>query len=162
MNPLNDNREQIVKLYSATVWQIALARTRKEDAAEEVYQEVFLRLFRKERTFREEEHRKAWLIRTTLNCCKTYMAAALKSETLCLEEVSPTLALPEENRGLYQALLRLPAKYRIPLELYYIEGIDAEECARILRLRPGSFRSRISRGKAMLKEELKGEGIYVG
>ena len=68
MNPLNDNREQIVKLYSATVWQIALARTRKEDAAEEVYQEVFLRLFRKERTFREEEHRKAWLIRTTLNC----------------------------------------------------------------------------------------------
>lgn len=161
MNPINDDRESIVKLYSATVWQIALARTRREDAAEEVYQEVFLRLFKKDRKFREEEHRKAWLIRTTLNCCKGYMAAALRNDTLCLEEVSPTLALPEENRGLYQALLRLPAKYRIPLELYYIEGIDAEECANILRLRPGSFRSRLSRGKAMLKEALKGEGIYV-
>ena len=161
MNPINDDREGIVKLYSATVWQIALARTRREDAAEEVYQEVFLRLFKKDRKFREEEHRKAWLIRTTLNCCKGYMAAALRNDTLCLEEVSPTLALPEENRGLYQALLRLPAKYRIPLELYYIEGIDAEECANILRLRPGSFRSRLSRGKAMLKEALKGEGIYV-
>lgn len=161
MNQLNDDREQIVKLYSTTVWQIALARTRKEDAAEEVYQEVFLRLFRKDRKFREEEHRKAWLIRTTLNCCRTYMAAALKNETVCLEEVSPTLILPEENRGLYQALLRLPAKYRIPLELYYIEGMEAEACARILRLRPGSFRSRLSRGKAMLKEALKGEGIYV-
>ena len=161
MNPINDDRESIVKLYSATVWQIALARTRREDAAEEVYQEVFLRLFKKDRKFREDEHRKAWLIRTTLNCCKGYMAAALRNDTLCLEEVSPTLALPEENRGLYQALLRLPAKYRIPLELYYIEGIDAEECANILRLRPGSFRSRLSRGKAMLKEALKGEGIYV-
>ena len=161
MNPLNDDRERIVKLYSATVWQIALARTRREDAAEEVYQEVFLRLFKKERKFREEEHRKAWLIRTTLNCCKGYMTAALKNDTICLEEVSPTLALPEENRGLYQALLRLPAKYRIPLELYYIEGIDAKECAKILRLRPGSFRSRLSRGKVKLKEALKGEGIYV-
>ena len=43
MNPINDDREGIVKLYSATVWQIALARTRREDAAEEVYQEVFQR-----------------------------------------------------------------------------------------------------------------------
>lgn len=161
MSEIQDDRESIVARYSATVWQIALARTRKEDAAEEVYQEVFLRLFRKDRTFREEEHRKAWLIRTTLNCCKTYMASALKSETLSLEEVCPTLILPEENRGLYEALLRLPAKYRIPLELYYIEGMEAEECARILHLRPGSFRSRISRGKTMLKEALKGEGVYV-
>ncbi len=161
MNQLQDDRESIVARYSATVWQIALARTRKEDAAEEVYQEVFLRLFKKERKFREEEHRKAWIIRTTLNCCKSYMAAALKNATVCLEDVSPTLMLPEENRGLFEALLRLPAKYRIPLELYYIEGMEAEECARVLRLRPGSFRSRLSRGKAMLKEALKGEGIYV-
>ena len=161
MQEITDQREAIVRLYSATVWQIALARTRRQDAAEEVYQEVFLRLFKKERSFREEEHRKAWLIRTTLNCCRGYMAAALRNDTLCMEEVSATLVLPEENRGLYQALLRLPAKYRIPLELYYVEGLEAEICAKILHLRPSSFRSRISRGKAMLKEALKGEGIYV-
>ncbi|MBQ8288520.1 MAG: sigma-70 family RNA polymerase sigma factor [Clostridia bacterium] len=42
------------------VWRIALSRTRREEAAEDVFQEVFLRLFQKERTFNEEEHRKAW------------------------------------------------------------------------------------------------------
>ena len=156
-----DDREQIVEQYSATVWRIALARTRREDAAEEVFQEVFLRLFKKDRTFREEEHRKAWIIRTTLNYCTQYMTAAMKSDTLSLEEVSETLSLTEEKKGVLEALLRLPAKYRVPMQLYFIEGLDAEDCARALNLRPGAFRTRISRGKAMLKEILKGEGIYV-
>lgn len=161
MNKPQDDRDSIVAQYSVMVWRIALSRTRREDAAEEVYQETFLRLFREERTFKDENHCKAWLIRTTLNCCKRYMSAAFRNETLSLEDVSETLTLPEEKRGVLEALLRLPAKYRIPIQLYYIEGMDAEECARVLKLRPGSFRSRLSRGKAMLKEALKGEGIYV-
>ncbi len=156
-----DDREKIVELYSATVWRIAFARTRREDAAEEVFQEVFLRLFKKDRTFREEEHRKAWIIRTTLNYCKQYMTAAFQSNTLSLDEVSETLSLTEEKKGVLEALLRLPAQYRIPIQLYFIEGFDADTCAQILNLRPGAFRTRISRGKAMLKEILKGEGIYV-
>ncbi len=161
MNNQQDRRELIVKTYSKTVWRIALSRTRREDAAEEVYEEVFLRYFRKERTFQSEEHRKAYLIRITLNCCKSYLSSSWGSDTLSLDEVSNTLTLPEEKRGVLEALLRLPAKYRIPIELYYIEGLSAEECTNVLRLREGTFRTRLSRAKAMLKEELKGENIYV-
>lgn len=161
MNTLQDERESIVREYSVTVWRIALARTRREDFAEEVYQEVFLRLFRKERAFKDEEHRKAYIIRTTLNCCKSYLSSAFRSDNLSLDEVSETLILSEEKKGVLEALLRLPSKYRIPIELYYIEGLSAEECAMALKLRPGAFRTRLSRAKAMLKEELKGDGIYV-
>ena len=156
-----DDRARIVELFADMVFRIALSRTRREDAAEEVFQEVFLRLFKKDRTFREEEHRKAWIIRTTLNYCKQYMTAAMGSTTLSLEEVGDTLSLTEEKKGVLEALLRLPAKYRVPMQLYFIEGLDADNCARALNLRPGAFRTRISRGKAMLKEILKGEGIYV-
>ena len=161
MKQTPDDREKIVEQYSAIVWRIALARTRREDAAEEVFQEVFLRLFKKDRTFREEEHRKAWIIRTTLNYCTQYMTAALKRDTLSLDEVSETLSLTAEKKGVLEALLRMPAKYRVPLQLYFIEGMDADSCAKVLNLSPGAFRTRISRGKAMLKEILKGEGIYV-
>ncbi|MBQ8383521.1 MAG: sigma-70 family RNA polymerase sigma factor [Clostridia bacterium] len=161
MRQTEDDRDRVVDLYAKTVWRIALARTRREDTAEEVFQEVFLRLFRKERSFDSEEHRKAWIIRTTLNCCRSYFAAAMKSDTVSLEELGDTLAVPEEKKGALEALLRLPAKYRVPLQLYYIEGMSAEECARVLKLRPGTFRVRISRGKEMLRELLKGEGIYV-
>lgn len=157
----HDDRDRIVELHADTVWRLALSRTRKEDAAQDVFQEVFLRLFEKDRSFENEEHRKAWLIRTTLVCCRRYLSAAFRNSTLSMEEVGDLPTLPEESRGLYRALLQLPAKYRIPIQLYYIEGVSAEECARILKLRPGTFRSRLSRGKVLLKESLKGEGVYV-
>lgn len=161
MRQTEDDRNAVVDLYAKTVWRIALGRTRREDYAEEVFQNVFLRLFRKERSFDSEEHRKAWVIRTTLNCCKDYFATSMASDTVSLEELGDSLAVPEEKRDGLEVLLRLPAKYRVPLQLYYIEGMSAEECAAVMKLRPGTFRVRLSRGKAMLKELLKGEGIYV-
>jgi RNA polymerase sigma-70 factor (ECF subfamily) len=96
-----------------------------------------------------------------LICCKRYQTALFQHPTLTLEEVGELAALPEEDKGLYQAILRLPAKYRLPIQLYYIEEVSAKECAKLLGLRPGSFRSRLSRGKAMLREILKGDGIDV-
>ncbi|MBQ7354319.1 MAG: sigma-70 family RNA polymerase sigma factor [Clostridia bacterium] len=159
--PAKDERNETVRRHADTVWRIALSRTRKEEAAEEVFQEVFMRLFEKERTFDSDEHCKAWLIRTTLICCKRYFAATFKNTTLTLEEVGDLASVPEEEHGLFAALLKLPAKYRIPIQLYYIEQIPAETCAEILELRPGSFRSRLSRGKEMLRELLKGDGIDV-
>ena len=156
-----EDRDAIVEMHADTVWRIALSRTRRQDAAEEVFQEVFLRLFQKERQFNEEEHRKAWLIRTTLICCRSYLTASLKNTTLSLEEVGDTIALPEEKSVLFEALLRLPAKYRIPLQLHYIEGLDSDKGAKAMGIRPGTFRVRLSRGRNLLREILKGEGIYV-
>ncbi|MBR2131949.1 MAG: RNA polymerase sigma factor [Oscillospiraceae bacterium] len=156
-----DNRNAIVDRYADMVWRIALARKQKEADAQDVFQEVFLRLFQKEREFREEEHRKAWLIRTTLVCCKGFRVAAFRHATLSLDEVSSTLSLPAEKLGVYEAMLRLPAKYRIPLQLYYIEGMSAEEAADAMGLRPGTFRVRMNRARKLLKEQLKGEGIDV-
>ena len=155
------DRQRMVDLFADTVWRIALSRTRDEESAKEIFQESFLHLFEKEREFREDEHVKAWLIRTTLNLCKRYKIAALQNRTLTLEEVGELSYIPEERKGLYQAILRLPAKYRIPIQLYYIEEIPAEQCAKLLGLRPSSFRSRLCRGKAELKSILKGEGIDV-
>ena len=161
MIPIQDERNAIVERYADMVWRIALARTQREDDAQDVFQEVFLRLFQKEREFREEEHRKAWLINVTLNCCKGYRIASFRHATLSLEDVAPTLYLPEEKLGVYEAMLRLPAKYRIPLQLYYIEGMESDACANALGLRPGTFRVRLNRGRNLLKEQLKGEGIDV-
>ena len=155
------DRQRMVDLFADTVWRIALSRTRDEESAKEIFQDTFLCLFEKEREFREDEHVKAWLIRTTLNLCKRYKIAALQNSTLTLEEVGELSYIPEERKGLYQAILRLPAKYRIPIQLYYIEEIPAEQCAKLLGLRPSSFRSRLCRGKAELTSILKGEGIDV-
>ena len=156
-----DARNRIVEVHGRTVWRVALSHTRREDAAEEVFQEVFLRFFEKDREFQSDEHLKAWLIRTTLICCKRCQAAAYKHATVSLDEIVSLSALPEEDGVLAAALLNLPEKYRLPLQLYYIEGMSAEECVEALGLRLGTFRVRLTRGKNLLKEILKGEGIDV-
>ncbi len=156
-----DDRDRIVELHADTVWRVALSRTGKEDAAEEVFQDTFMRLFEKERSFETEEHRKAWLIRTALICCKRYLSVSFRNATVALEELEGCLALAEEDKGLFHAMLSLPSKYRIPIQLYYIEGVPAQDCAQILGIPSGTFRSRLSRGKVLLKELLKGEDLYV-
>lgn len=60
--------EAAVRRYADTVYRLAYARTGSREDAEDVFQEVFLRYVRKKPTFKDEEHRKAWLIRVTVNC----------------------------------------------------------------------------------------------
>ena len=158
---LQDTRGAIVEAHSRTVWRIALSHTRRVDAAEEVFQEVFLRFFEKEREFQNDEHLKAWLIRTTLICCKRYQSALYQHTTLNLEEIRSLAALPQEDGILAEVLFSMPEKYRLPIQLHFMEGLSAEECAHALGLRLGTFRMRLTRGKRMLKELLTGEGSDV-
>lgn len=61
--------EQVVKTYTATVYGVALTHTASRADADDVFQEVFVAYWRSKPKVSSEEHRKAWLIRTTLNFC---------------------------------------------------------------------------------------------
>lgn len=162
MSTLQNDRDRIVELFADTVWCVALSRTGREEAAQEVFQEVFLRYFEKERIYENDEHRKAWLIRTTLICCQRYLSSYFRDNLLPLEEVADLSTQEIEESGeLYTALLRLPPKYRIPIVLYYLEELPTEQCLQILKLKPAAFRKRLSRGRELLKKYLKGEDYLV-
>mgnify|MGYP000935329325 CR=1 FL=1 len=64
------NARAQVERWGGMVWRLALARTRHIQDSEDVFQEVFARFFRHEGELSSDEHRKAWLIRCTLNRCK--------------------------------------------------------------------------------------------
>ena len=63
--------EQTIENYSNMVYRLAMARTGNTESSQDIYQEVFLRLAKKMPEFESEEHKKAWLIRVTINCSKT-------------------------------------------------------------------------------------------
>lgn len=67
--------EEVVRRYADTVYRLAYARTGSRADAEDVFQEVFLRYVQKKPVFHDEEHRKAWLIRVTVNVSKSLMAS---------------------------------------------------------------------------------------
>ena len=112
----NENIESAIRLYSQTVYRLAFARVGNKYDADEVFQEVFLRYVRKNPKFNGEEHRKAWLIKVTVNCSKTLMSSMWYSKT---QELDEAMAIEDENDiNLYYELQKLPVKYREVIHLY--------------------------------------------
>ena len=147
--------EETVRRYSDMVYRLAFARTGNTADAEDVYQEVFLRYLRSDPQFTSEEHRKAWLIRCTLNCTNTLLAAPWRKH-LPLDEAL-TRAVPPEEREAYEAVLALPRPYRTAVHLYYVEGYSVAEVAALMGAKEGTVKSWLSRGRDRLAASLKGD-----
>ena len=143
-----------VEVYGDMVYRLALAQTHSSHDADDVFQEVFLRYLRAAPVFREEEHRKAWLLRVTVNCCKKLHRSFWRRHTVALSEAIP--AQTQEEGELLALLEGLPVKYRAVLHLYYYEGYDTAEIGAILGRSPGTVRSQLARGRALLREAWKG------
>ena len=81
----DESIDEVVERYADMVYRLACAQTGRRDSADDVFQEVFLRLVRRNPTFASEEHRKAWLLRVTLNCCKKLGASAWRRHVVPVE-----------------------------------------------------------------------------
>ena len=142
--------------YGDTVYRLTLCRMQNVADAEDVYQDVFLRLFRQETDGWEEERVKAWLLRTTVNRCNDLHRFRLRRSILPLEEV-PDMTAPEEDASeLWATVAQLPPKLRTVIHLHYAEGYATEEIAAILSVPPATVRTRLHRGRLRLKELLGG------
>ena len=149
-----DSLEPVIRRYSNMVYRLAFARTGNVSDAEDLYQEVFLRYLTRAPAFISEEHRKAWLLRVTVNCCKKLHTSFWRRHTTALSEAIP--ARTEEEGELLQLIEGLPEKYRSVLHLYYYEGYATGEIAAILGRSPNTVRSQLARGRALLHDAWKG------
>ena len=147
-------RAQIAR-WGDMVWRLALARTRHVQDSEDVFQEVFARFFRHEAELDSDEHRKAWLIRCTINCTNTLLSARWRSH-LPLEE-AVLQAVPAEDREVYRAVLALPKPYRTAIHLHCCEGYSVAEIAALTGAKEGTVKSWLSRGRERLANALKGD-----
>ena len=146
--------EQLVRVYGGMVYRLAYAQTRSRSDADDIFQEVFLRVVRTRPVFETERHEKAWLLRVTLNCLKSHWRASWR-RNVPLDDRIPFPA-PEDS-ALDEALRRLPPKYRAAVHLFYFEGYSADEIARMAGEKPSAVRTRLTRARQQLREMLKGE-----
>ena len=147
-------RTRAVNRWGDMVYRLALARTASVPDAEDVFQEVFLRFFRHEDELDTDEHRKAWLIRCTVNRCKSLLASPWRRRTVPLETAAE-VGVEDDYREVYSAVLSLPAKYRAAIHLHYFEGLSVAEMAQALGVPEGTVKSQLSRGRALLRDLLK-------
>lgn len=143
-----------VEKYSSMLLRLAMTRLNSPADAEDIVQEVFLRLMTKAPDFRNEEHEKAWLIRTTLNCASNLRKSAAY-QNLPLEDTIPTLQ--PEQYVLLSAVRSLPDKYSAVIHLHYYEGYTLKEISKLLGLPVPTVGTRLTRGREKLRQLLKEE-----
>ena len=147
---------EAARAWMDTVFRVAYNFTGSREDADDVTQDVLLQLYRSEADFESEAHLKHWLIRVTLNRCKSLFRARRVHEPL--EACAETLGFErEDHTALFTAVMSLERKYRLPLYLYYYEGYKVREIAALLKLPANTVSTRLARARAKLRNELTEE-----
>ncbi len=162
--PLPLSTSEVVARYESLVYGIAVAHTRCRGDADDVYQDVFLAYHRRQPACRSEEHRKAWLITTTLNCARAVTRSSWRTRVVPLnpETAEPTEQFrfaTEEQDALFSALRALPESYRTVLYLFYFADLPVARIAGLLDVGQAAIKMRLSRGRALMRDRLQ-EGYF--
>jgi len=134
--------------------------------AEEVAQEVFVRVYRGLAAFRGDSALSTWIYRLTVNAALSYLARRGRRQEIPVDDSLSEVAAPpiaERDPGLAArietALGQLPAGYRAILVLHDVEGLSHEECAEILECRVGTCKSQLHKARARMREILGTIGV---
>jgi len=149
---------RLVEKYSDMLLRLACTRLDSTADAEDAVQEVFLKLLTTQTSFRDAEHEKAWLIRTTLNRASDIRRAAARKNVPL--DAAYDAAVPEADNSLLYAVRALPEKYSSVIHLYYYEGYSIKEIAKLLGLPSPTVGTRLKRGRERLRQMLEEEDTH--
>jgi RNA polymerase sigma-70 factor (ECF subfamily) len=162
---------ELVRAYRPRVYQMACRYLKNAEDAEELTQDVFVKAVAKIDAFRGDAALSSWLFRITFNAAMSRLRQVRAARTVGLGDDAPVDAdVPEVadwsgmadeallrrqlRHRLVNALRRLPTIYRVPVILRDLKGLTTEEASRLLRLNAPTLKSRLHRGRLLLRREL--------
>ena len=148
--------------YGDMIFRYCTLHTQNLQDAQDIYQEVFLKLYTKNPQFTDEEHAKAWLLRVSVNLCKNYHRSRILHPFVEFDETMYVTHTKQTEPDILQSLRRLSSDYRSVLYLYYFEGYQSKEIAALLHKPDATIRTWLSRGKVQLQNIIKEEELDEG
>ena len=159
--------ERSIVQYAEIVYRIAFHQLGKKEDAEDIMQIVLLKFWQEARSFASGEDSKRFLIRMTLNECRSLFRSPWfrrKAEfpeyeweqLLNSAESAEDIALAKQCSALYHAVMNLPEKYRSCTYLYYYEEYSVKEIAEILGQKETTIQTRLMRARKILQKQLLG------
>ncbi len=147
-----------VQLYSNMILRLCFTYSLGRADAQDVCQNVFLKLLQSDRRFDSEGETRAFIVRMTINECKDVLNSGWRRRSVPLDELIEHAVpfLSAEDSGVLATVQRLPVKYREVIYLCYYEGYNAEEIAAMVGAKPAAIRQRLARARTKLKQELEG------
>ncbi len=148
----------VIDIYADTIKRICVVYLKNMADTEDVFQNVLIKYYKSSAHFESEEHRKAWLIRVTINECKDLLKRFFRKKSVSIDRI-PEMGTEtdfNENGYVREAVLKLPEKYKIAIYLYYFEGYSAVEIGKILNKNVNTIYTLLARGREQLKNVLGG------
>ena len=154
--------EKYFEKYYSLCYRVAFTQVKAHADAEDVAQEVFMRLLRYQPKFACLEHEKAWMIRAALNLSRDFIKSKWRSATVGLDAVAEAeksyFHVPHlrEYETLWM-ILQLPERYRNCLYLFYYEDYSIEEISGLLEMPKNTVKTNLRRGREELKKAIQSE-----
>ena len=143
--------------YMDVVFRVAFSCLRSQTDAEDVTQEVLLRLYETDYVFESRAHIKNWLVKVTYNECRKFWRRLWRRHEN-IDDYAEQLAFEETDcQDLFTAVMKLDRAKRIVVVLYYLEGYQIQEIAGILKIPPGTVETRLARARKELRKYLEEE-----
>ena len=150
--------DEAFRKYGDRVFSAAFSVCRSRTDADDVVQDAFIKYYSRDMDYESEEHIRAWLIRVAVNRAKDIAGSFWRKNKVAWENYMDELPFETpEDSALFEAVMRLPDRYRIVIHLFYYEEYAVSEIAEILHLREGTVKSQLSRGRKLLKNMLEEE-----
>lgn len=167
----------LAEAYGSKIYQLAFRYLRNKEDAEEVTQDVLFKVYRKVADFRGDAALSSWIYRITFNASMSRLRTAKYQRTQHDElsitandgdeassvrhEIADWSDMADEHvfrsqlrQKVFSAILSLPAIYRAPVMLRDIQGMSTEEASEILRVKDQTLKSRLHRGRLILRKQL--------
>ncbi len=147
----------VVERNSQRVFLIALSFTKNKSDAEDIMQNVFLKLWRSREKFKDDEHIAKWLSVVTANESKNLLKLCARRNTQSIQDLADDIPFEEgEDRDIFSAVMALPPKLALVIHLFYYEDMSIKDIAKTLKIRENAVKTRLNRGRGKLKEMLGG------
>lgn len=151
----DEQRILLIEPYRDMIFRIAYSYIKCPEDADDVTQEVLLRLLQRDKEFTSEEHRRNWLIRVTINQCRMLFRSPWR-KCVSIEDYAESLSFEDhDSSDLFTAVMNLDRKYRLVVLLYYYEGYSTAEIAGLLQCRESTVTTRLFRAREKLRDVLK-------
>lgn len=158
---------ELINLYGNKLLRTCFLMTRDEREAEDIVQETFLRVFKYIDTFKGDSSIYTWIYRIAQNIAKDKLSSRIL--TFPYEDIEEGFENTEEilinkidREILREKLNNLNFIYKQVLVLFYFNGFSIKEISEILQEKEGTIKSKLSRGRRLLKESLERGGEFNG
>lgn len=153
---MNNRFTRIFDLYYNDIYRFIYSYTLNIPETKDILQETFLKFYKNISKLPDDDIQiKKWLIKVASNQSKDYFKSKWKSITSLSYKDIPSQNTTEENLSVFNTLLKLNSKYRVPIYLYYYEGYSINEIASILNISVSATKMRLSNAKKKIQKEME-------